>query len=425
MFALEDYSWLVSPSGLTAWETLLASLRGTGMSGRSSSTEGPSVGAMKSTLGCNETQARLLLEQWRIAQGPAKRKFSDPTRWFWTQQLIEQSSDESTAEETARDFPVRTNVVDGCCGAGADSVAIAKHTRCELAIDSSEIACRLVQANGARNGHRIDISCQSIETWKGSAEVYLNLDPDRRSTGTRTVQLNRMSPPWETIATLISRCRGVSLKLAPGLRPSIDTHWDQSERPHSIRWLSRGGSVRQQRWYWNVERWPAEHYIVSVESKDRQWSHELFPFVEPSHPAVAVQPSPKSIRAYVADHDPALRAADVTHRLAKRLGVHCIGNATGYFHADHPIEHPMLRCYRVLDSMPLDRKKIKAYARQDPPRCWELKSRNVDIDLDRFRKELATSPESDMQRSILFTRFGERHVAIIAEPLENYGRDAK
>jgi hypothetical protein len=422
MFSLEDYSWLASPSGWAAWESLLTSVHGT-PSNRMNTHPVLTAGAIASSQGLSEIQARLLLEQWRIAQGAAKRKFSDPTRWFWTQQLIEQSSDESTADETARDFPTDVGVVDGCCGAGADSIAIARHSHCELSIDSSEIACQLVQANGARHGHRIDSSCQTIESWPGSTAVYLNLDPDRRSTGTRTVQLDRMSPPWETIASLISRCRGVSLKLAPGLRPSIETHWDQSERPQCIRWLSRGGSVRQQRWYWNVERWPAEHYIVSVETKHRQWIHELFPFVESSQPPIAVQPSPKSIGAYVADHDPALRAADVTHRLAKRLGVHCIGNATGYFHADHPIEHPMLRCYRVLDSMPLDRKKLKAYARQNPPRCWELKSRNVDIDLDRFRKELFTTPESDVHRSVLFTRFGERHVAIIAEPLENHARD--
>ena len=79
--------------------------------------------------------------------------------------------------------------------------------------------------------------------------------------------------------------------------------------------------------------------------------------------------------------------------------------------------HPFLRWFRVFDVLPADRKKLRAYTREYPVRSWELKSRNVDVDLDALRKDLIVNQDAEAQRTLLMTRIGERYVAIIAEPI--------
>ena len=105
------------------------------------------------------SQLQLLQTQAEFATGPAKRKVAKPWNWFWTKTLLEQASDEWTAEETAKDFPSDAQVVDGCCGAGVDSIKIAEHLSQSgdfknriTAIDSSQIACQLTRLNSLSNG---------------------------------------------------------------------------------------------------------------------------------------------------------------------------------------------------------------------------------------------------------------------------------
>jgi hypothetical protein len=77
----------------------------------------------------------------------------------------------------------------------------------------------------------------------------------------------------------------------------------------------------------------------------------------------------------------------------------------------------MIRWFRVLDRVSIDSKKLRAKARSMACRTWELKSRGVDLDLDRMRRELPTSPVSERHLTILFARDGKKHFAIFAEAI--------
>jgi hypothetical protein len=73
----------------------------------------------------------------------------------------------------------------------------------------------------------------------------------------------------------------------------------------------------------------------------------------------------------------------------------------------------MVRWFRLLHELPLDRRQIKSFAKTLDTKTWELKSRGVDLDLDEIRKMLPTSSTSSEARTILFTRIGGRHRALI------------
>jgi hypothetical protein len=66
----------------------------------------------------------------------------------------------------------------------------------------------------------------------------------------------------------------------------------------------------------------------------------------------------------------------------------------------------------------MDSKRIRAMARNFGASVWELKSRGVDIDLDAMRRRLPTDSNSDRHLTLLFTRLGKKHVAIVAQRVE-------
>jgi hypothetical protein len=103
--------------------------------------------------------------------------------------------------------------------------------------------------------------------------------------------------------------------------------------------------------------------------------------------------------------------------LAGRLQMKVLGNEFGYCSATQPVAHPMLRWFRVLDLLPMDRKKVRAMSRSMPCATWELKSRNVDVDLIQLRKELLIDKNSQRAGSLLITKLGKQHICMVCEEI--------
>lgn len=355
----------------------------------------------------------LLKEQWALSQA-AKSKFPNSQAWFWTRTLLEQSSDAWCAEETARDFPTNAKIVDVCCGAGADTLALAARCDAVRAVDLSPTSVALVKANAKLQGQSIDVHCESAEELQLQPSEYLHIDPDRRTTGKRTTAIEGMQPSWPVIRSLIDRSLGASIKVAPA------TPWSElDDAPDVVRFLSRDRSVRQQRWLWGLDRWPKRSIVVSVHSRD-EWIHEVFDQDCDDDPNTTLR-SVQEPGAYVADYDPAIRAARVSASFAKRLGCQMLDAAGGYFTSEHCEPHGMVRWFRVLDVLAMDSKKLRVYARAAQAGSWELKSRGVTVDLDKVRKELPIAQDSSKLCTLLFSKIAGRPRVIAAEPLGGWG----
>lgn len=378
-------------------------------------------------LGLSPDQSHWLQTQMEFAIGPAKRKVNQPWNWFWTKILLEQASDQWVAEQTAEDFPKGVQVVDGCCGAGVDSIALAQYLERSsesfetvLPIDASGLACELTRWNARQNGLVLNPRHARFEEVDLPSQAWLHLDPDRRASG-RTVDVYATEPSWTTIATRIDQAPGASVKSAPGFQPDADFSWGECGAPDARRWISRDGTVRQQRLYWRIPRWENAARIASGFRKASGWHHEVFDeeILDDSERYFRIlhERSEIQLGCYVADHDPALRAAGCVVALAGRLQMKVLGNEFGYCSANQPVAHPMLRWFRVLDLLPMDRKKVRAMSRSMPCATWELKSRNVDVDLIQLRKELLIDKNSQRAGSLLITKLGKQHICMVCEEI--------
>lgn len=414
MNELSDFQWLASAPAAEAWSFC--------------SRLDVFSNASFSKFGLTQRQLQFLKTQFELAQGASKRKVADPWNWFWTKTLLEQASDQITAEETAKDFPTDSMVIDGCCGAGVDAVAIATHLSQELtlgerllAIDSSEIACTLTQLNASRNGIDLRPVAIGFEDAELPTDGWLHLDPDRRVSG-RTIDVHCTEPSWRAIAKEIQRAPGASIKAAPGFQPDDDYPWEDCGPPDSRRWISRDGSVRQQRLYWRIPKWNDAKRIVSAYRKSTGWHHEVFDSGPTSALAaldlIEQDPLQADKWTFVADHDPALRAANCVVLLSERLQLRMLGNEYGYCVGESFVENPLLRWYRVLEVMPMDHKKVRAMSRILKVGRWELKSRNIDIDLISWGKQLTVDKDSDVVGWLLLTKVGKKHVCLVCKEIQ-------
>lgn len=417
MPAVEDYQWLTSNVGLRHWMSIQSNVN-------------PQSNAMIHSLRqqFSPAQSAVLYEQIKLSAAAAK-KFDDASNWLWTQQLLEQSSDEQTAVETARDFPAGCSVLDCCSGAGADAIAMARAGLHVTAVDSDEVACYLTRHNSAMarvpmrvvharaeqlvlpSTNQVALDDSSVTF---SQTPFVHIDPDRRADGSRSTSLSRLSPDWETVQELRKRSKGMSLKLAPGTHVE-DSQWDHhNDPPEAKRWISRDGSVRQQRWYWGIDRWPKGTVSVSMQTKSGPWCHETFTEADVSG-FYETEVLTSEVSKFVADYDPVVRAGHVPVSFAKRLGLALIETRNGYLTHSEIVNHPMVRWFEVVDVLPLDRKVIRKFARSASVRTWELKSRNIDIGLDEWRKELPVDKSADTQMTVMFTKIANRFRAIFAK----------
>ena len=131
MFTIDDYSWLDSPESQMHWQSI---------------SRDPSVPASAILKRLRQSltipQASLLLEQYELLTA-SRKKVANPGDWFWTRQLLEQSSDEETASETALDFPAGASVNDAKKKAQLSSymTSAAEQARIPLPWQSEDFTC--------------------------------------------------------------------------------------------------------------------------------------------------------------------------------------------------------------------------------------------------------------------------------------------
>jgi hypothetical protein len=69
--------------------------------------------------------------------------------------------------------------------------------------------------------------------------------------------------------------------------------------------------------------------------------------------------------------------------------------------------------------MPMDRKKVRAMSRALKVGRWELKSRNIDVDLAHWAKELIIDKGSESVGWLLLTKVGKKHVCLVCQEIQS------
>jgi hypothetical protein len=123
------------------------------------------------------------------------------------------------------------------------------------------------------------------------------------------------------------------------------------------------------------------------------------------------------IGEYVYEPDNSLIRSSLIADFAQPLGLSLISPEIAYLSSNEKIISPWVKGYRVIDNLVFDRKKLKAYIKQNNIGVLEIKKRGSDISPEQLRKEL--SPKGEGAATLIVTRVGDAHRVLVAQPIGN------
>ncbi len=353
--------------------------------------------------GLNSWQKALITQQ-NSYRGRLRRRFPDDANWLWTDMSLSQASDWWSAEAKAAMFPADVEVVDACCGAGIDAIALAARGAVH-AIDMSADLAAITAANlryAGKTGYcqhqQIQVSVGELpEAFPDDAQ-WMHADPDRRPQGRKSVEAGDFMPPMQSLFDLTERCRGSVIKIAPS------TQFDDllEERVDSFQriWTGSFDQCRQQ-------------LLVAGEcrrtEKDGQCAAMLcFPEVAEFWGVPTfdcdIETTP---RKYIYELHPVLHAAELNESFANEHHLAALSDPRGYFSSDELVETPLLSAFELVDVIPWDDRKVRKWLRSNKVSTVEIKCRSAKVDANHFQRRYS-SANGERPISLLVTTLDGR-----------------
>lgn len=340
-------------------------------------------------------QQVLLEEQLQLRIRSATR-FPDPELWLWTDRSLQQASDWLSAMTKANFFQANSQVIDACCGAGADLVALAQQHQV-VAVDRDRHMLRLARANMQAHDREADyVQAEIPASLSVTGDVCLHADPDRRrgqERETRTTQAESFSPPLTDIMKLGERARACVVKLAPATELELpsDVDWRRA-------WLGSGRECPQQLLMRGDLNWliPAgQRGAVLVE-------HPEAPFIGRADTRCYTTDEPEQ---FIVEPHAALYAAGLAAAWAEAHNLSALPHASSYFTGESIVASPWAQAFEVQAHMSWDERRVKKWLKANQVGTVEVKTRQVPLDANLLQRQL--SQRSGLPITCLLYRIGK------------------
>ncbi len=353
-------------------------------------------------LGLAQPQIHAAISQCQLRPLAAK-KFPNAKVMFFEKRLLQQATSTALADYKAGRFSQATEVVDICCGLGGDLFSLAK-TKSTMAIDRSPIAGVLAKANCQALGLSSNVQAIDAGDFVLPPSSWFHIDPDRRAeTGHRTTKIDFFSPSIEYLESLV-KGRSGALKLAPATR--LDDRWAQAER----QWLGDRRECKQQViWVGQAARHPSRRTAAALDVAGNllfEWQASQdtgeYPFAEVSYA--------DQFTDNLYEPHPCLLAAKLVDSVADHFGLQRVQAEVDYL-TGPVIDFAGLTRYQILETLPLEVRRVKAALKLLGTGKLEIKKRGID---HRWMEPFAKLRFSgDKQLVLVLTRQQNRHVAIV------------
>ncbi len=271
-------------------------------------------------------------------------------------------------------------VIDLTAGLGFDVRALLGAGLAVTAVELDPLTADYLCVNAPRAHVVVGDATQLADELLASAapDTVVFLDPARRS-GQRTMDgaraqserdPQRWSPPWSFVTSLAERGARVCVKLAPGFDPALmpagwSGVWTSAHRE----------AVEAMLCSWALEQ---PRTALAIGEVTAQFSGDG------TSPAQL-----SSLGAWLHEPDTALVQARLLNDFcATHAPLRRIDEVFSWLTSEVPIEHPMLRSYRVLDSLPNDTRALRKALLARGVGELTIKCRGMKIDADALRREL-------------------------------------
>jgi len=294
-----------------------------------------------------------------------------------------------------------SRIADLGCGIGGDALAFASLDLEVTAVELDEVTAAIAAYNLALWPNAIvvhaDVTAFDLGGFDG---VYL--DPARRTAGHQNT--SRLSDPADYSPTL-ETAFGIGDRLPTGIKlgPGIDRNLIPAGA--EAQWVSVDRDVVELGLWFGALARPGirrsalvlgEHGTAELSSSEDSADVET-----------------GTLGGFLYEPDGAVIRSRLIGDLGRRIGATMLSDGIAYLASDTALETPFAACFRVIETFPLDERRVKRELAARGIGSLEIKKRGVDVDPAAFRKKLSLrGPES---ATLVLTRVAGRHTALLCE----------
>ena len=315
----------------------------------------------------------------------ATAKFGpDAAGMLFTPDGLEQATRASVAAWRAQRFVSCgvQRVIDLGCGIGADLRAFVAAGMSAVGVEIDPLTAAYAQANSpAAQVICGDAVAELPALLAGStASTAIFIDPARRGAHGRTWDVANFVPTWDFVLSLLDLGHPLCVKLGPGLpRELIPSEI-------YVTWVSdRGDVVEASLWRLPGQRPAVESAVLLPGPQALAASGRIPPVAAPGR--FIHEPDGAVIRAQgVGDVSP---------------DAWLLAPGVAYLSTDQPIDSPFASSFEVLETLPFDEAKLRAWVKTNDIGTLEIKKRAVDVDPAALRRRL--KPKGNRAATLLIS----------------------
>lgn len=377
--------------------------------------------SLRKTYTSEQTAAALETARLRLK---AREKFgSDAAKMLFTRNALEQASDPAVRRyRAAHHAALKTTgtALDLCCGIGADTLALAEAAQHEtvLGLDYDPVRIAIARHNasvlGLTNAHFevadvTDLKSLAVRNLQFHGEGFrlksIFFDPARRDdSGKRIYDVERYIPPLSLIKDWLPSGAPIMVKLSPG----VDL--DQL-RPYSgyVEFISVDGDLKEAVLHLNQpahessNHYPYSATLLTQSGEPLRWTRTFTPESRLSGP-----------RGWLIEPDAALIRAGLVQDAAQQFDGTQLDDLIAYFTTDTKPDSPWIRAWKIVDWMPFNLKKLRAYLREHGVGRVTVKKRGSPLEPEALIAQLKLKGGSE-SRTLVLTQHVGKPIVIVCE----------
>ncbi|GAA2633548.1 class I SAM-dependent methyltransferase [Streptomyces axinellae] len=361
------------------------------------------------------------LAQARFRQrAVAKFGAADAARMYFTPNGLEQATRAPVAEHRARRFAElgARRVLDLCCGAGGDALALARAGIQVLAVDRDPLTCAVARANAEALGlaDRMEVRCADVTEVATDGWDAVFADPARRTGRGRVFDPEAYSPPLSWAVETARRAPLAALKVAPGIPheavpPEAGAEWvsDGGEVKEAVLWFEQGRARTRAQGGSGGTSGPGGPGGVRA---------TLLPAGRTLTGRGLPDPETGPVGRYLFEPDGAVIRAHLVAEVAAQVAGRLIDPTIAYVTADAPHRTPYAAGYEITDVLPFNVKKLRALLRERGVGVVTVKKRGSAVEPEELRRKLKLDAKAHRGACTVFlTRVAGAPSMLLGHPL--------
>lgn len=332
----------------------------------------------------------------------ARERYDDADGLLFTTTLLEQASHPVVSRWRAARFAERGTVVDLCCGAGSDALALSEVSPV-LAIDRSPSACILARHNLTTTGRDASVAVGDATAAPIRAAHPIHIDPARRDGSRRAHRLAGYHPPVPSVLPMLRDAPGGGLVVSP----AVDLDDPDLPGDGELEFVQLGDDLLEAIVWFGELRGPDTASSATILGPDGTLRSSLRRIGPPVDLPIA------GFGRWLVEAAPAVVRARLHHEVGADLEAWRIAERRALLSTDRrPAPSPLYRIWEVEAVLPVRPRDIRRWLHDAEDLPLEIATHGIDLAPDAMWSQLGSPERGPGGRRLHLVRLDEGAAAV-------------